>query len=622
MSQEFIKELERQKAKQAEQGGFNTSAPVAPIIRPQAPQELSTPEFGPTLVSEAQPDAKVPMVGGFEVRGAGAERFPLGTPEVPETLFSTEYTDPGGNTAAIDKIEAERARANAVEPQVSVETPSGFTPTGGAGFLPASSVPVPRDTQEKATFMGDVSTGLGKLSAPLTAHSQSVGGFKSEQPAAAAATPAEVSASPAGVTPAVAAAVMDGSQIPQAGEEGFKFAERGSPQDYFLSNTNGGTTPLSPEQIARGQEYAKQQGLNFDPATGFSQSVEAPQVQSPQGLTTAGGQPLAEFLAGGQQKDAQGRMIDPNVDRSSFEQASADREARQAARPDFGAAVSDRERRAARGDGISDADRRDIAKANQRGASASDVARGDKVAALNGIDRQTGEPLESDGLTFDQQLKLRSQKFNEGKFEYEITKDAKELYDKSLTEAKEAQTAEAKAESVGRGLASSVADMRDVMGRASGRLDGFFSTDMVGKAASFWKGSDADAQEADFAFLKSNVALNAMMELKANSPTGSTGFGALNTEELKVLTNQFATLDPFTDSKLVRQNLKQLNERFEGIIQNAYNTHAAEYGKEAADGVYGSMMGDKQAQGQSNQAPSGKSVTTANGRFTATAVID
>jgi hypothetical protein len=256
--------------------------------------------------------------------------------------------------------------------------------------------------------MGDVSTGLGKLSAPFTAHSQAAGGFKPEQPSAAK-TPAEVAVSPAGATPAGAAPVMDGSQIPQAGEEGFKFAERGSPQDYFLSNTNGGTTALSPEQITRGQEYAKQQGLNFDPTTGFSQSGEAPQVQAPQGLTTAGGQPLAEFLAGGQQKDAQGRMIDPNVDRSSFEQASADREARQAARLDFGTAVSDRDRRAARGDGISDADRRDIAKANRQGASAGDVARGDKVAAANGIDRKTGEQLEAGVSALD---KARTTKAN------------------------------------------------------------------------------------------------------------------------------------------------------------------------------------------------------------------
>ena len=203
-------------------------------------------------------------------------------------------------------------------------------------------------------------------------------------------------------TQAVAAPAMDGSQIPQAGEEGFKFAERGSPQDYFLLQTNNGTTPLSPEKIARGQEYAKQQGLNFDPTTGFSQGTEAPQVQAPQVLTTAGGQPLAEFLAGGQQLDAQGRMIDPNVDRSVFERESAAREARQAARPDFFEAqtrapgtVTDRERRAARGGGISDADRNDIAKANRPGASASAIARGDKVAALNGIDRRTGKSLVS-----------------------------------------------------------------------------------------------------------------------------------------------------------------------------------------------------------------------------------
>ena len=119
----------------------------------------------------------------------------------------------------------------------------------------------------------------------------------------------------------------------------------------------------------------------------------APQAPTTGNVTTAGGQPLAEFLAGGQQLDAQGRMVDPEVDRSSFNQASADRETRQAARPDFGEAVSDRDRRAASGDGMSDADRRDIAKANQKGASAGDVARGDKVAGLAGIDRETGLPL-------------------------------------------------------------------------------------------------------------------------------------------------------------------------------------------------------------------------------------
>ena len=92
-------------------------------------------------------------------------------------------------------------------------------------------------------------------------------------------------------------------------------------------------------------------------------------------------------------------MIDPSVDRSSFEQASADREARQAARPDFGTAVSDRDRRAARGEGISDADRRDIAKAQSPNASASDRARGMKVAEKAGLDWRTGQPLKQDKET-------------------------------------------------------------------------------------------------------------------------------------------------------------------------------------------------------------------------------
>jgi len=586
MSQEFIKELERLKAKQAEQGGFNAPAPVAPGMQPQAPQELSAPQVGPTLASEVQPD---PMASTLDVQAPSIQ------PETP--LFQSTESEQrlvGGVKSASDAVlnaglAASEAGGNFVNSSSDVVADLLSQSTGGRVNLqsPLTSGVATRDN-----------TG-----APITDASQLrafLSGLNEEAAASEpAATPAPEVPTAAAVTPEVMA----------------------TPESIADLSVNG-TDVVTPEAITEAAPAAPQaqapQSLNS------TQAMLQERFGSP---TISGIQSAEEGL--GLRTDAQGRMIDPNVDRSSFEQASADREARQAARPDFGEAqaraagtVTDRERRAARGDGISDADRRDIAKANQRGASASDIARGDKVAALNGIDRRTGEPLEGDGLTFDQQLKLRSQKFNEGKFEYETTKDAKELYDKSLTEAKEAQTAEAKAESVGRGLASSVADMRDVMGRASGRLDGFFSTDMVGKAASFWKGSDADAQEADFAFLKSNVALNAMMELKANSPTGSTGFGALNTEELKVLTNQFATLDPFTDSKLVRQNLKQLNERFEGIIQNAYNTHAAEYGKEAADGVYGSMMGGKQAQGQSNQAPSGKSVTTANGRFTATAVID
>jgi hypothetical protein len=90
----------------------------------------------------------------------------------------------------------------------------------------------------------------------------------------------------------------------------------------------------------------------------------------------------------------------------------------QAARPDFGEAqtraagtVTDRDRRAARGEGISDADRRDIAKANMSGASASDIARGMKVADLNGLDLRTGQPVKTDKpMTEKEQLQVEEQK--------------------------------------------------------------------------------------------------------------------------------------------------------------------------------------------------------------------
>ena len=484
MAQEFIKELERLKAKQAEQGGFNAPAPVAPGFQPQAPQELSAPEFGPTLDKEApldvlapsveSPKGQVPMLGGFEVRGAGAERFDLGTPEVPETLFSKEYTDPGGNTATIAGIEAERAKAqipttqdklvpSAVEGEANpsiydtvignlAESKFGkylggmttYDLNKGGNVVIGSGTPTFEDIAEKTQvpafgsgpgFKAPATNPMGVtpevMATPESIAGLSVNGTDVVTPEAITeAAPAAIQAPELPQQPLPP--VMDGSQIPKAGEEGFKFAERGSPQDYFLSQTNDGTTPLSPEQIARGQEYAKQQGLNFDPTTGFSQNAEAPQaqatgaqalgaqapqVQAPQGLTTVSGQPLAEFLAGGQQLDEQGRTINPNVDRSSFEAESAAREARQAARPDFGVAqtravgtITDRERRAASGQGISDADRLDIAKANRPGASAKDMARGAKVAALNGIDLKTGK-TQDESTVAEKRLEFDKEKY-------------------------------------------------------------------------------------------------------------------------------------------------------------------------------------------------------------------
>ena len=623
----FLTAFDEMQKKKREQEGFSAPAPTESVVDTvgQAPAVQSP--FSQAAAAAPNPMAAAvdPIAQPDVLAAAPAVQAPAQVGLPPEERARIETRLAGTN--------ADIVASGETIPSLGVAAPDTVVPRGGVRTRGTGGVQSPMAAArvggiaESESEFGlldtfrDVVNPSEEQKAANLANSSRTGGVQvlPEQPAPEVAPAVEMATPESVANPSVNGTdVVTPEAITEAGQVAPGAVAPQAQLPSTIQNASGQDL-IGFKPKYEGQSLADYMAGRDDP------SAASVQVQDPQGRFRRQAAPVAGETP--EQNQARTDALFP--EQADFRQASADREARQAARPDFSESqeraagtVSDRDRRAARGEGMSDADRRDIAKANQRGASAGDIARGDKVAALNGIDRKTGEPLEGGDLTFDQQLKLRSQKFNEGKFEYEITKDAKELYDTSLTEAKEAKTAEAKAESVGRGLASSVADMREVMGRASGRLNKFFSTDMVGKAASFWKGSDADAQEADFAFLKSNVALNAMMELKANSPTGSTGFGALNTEELKVLTNQFATLDPFTDSKLVRQNLKQLNERFEGIIQNAHNTHAAEYGKEAADNVYGSMISGKQAQGQSNQASSNKSVTTPNGKFTVTAVTD
>ena len=73
-------------------------------------------------------------------------------------------------------------------------------------------------------------------------------------------------------------------------------------------------------------------------------------------------------------------------------------------------------------------------------------------------------------------------------------------------------------------MVSAISNMNDAMTRMGGRSGEFFGSGFFGKASSFIPGTSAYDQVADVEFLQSNVALNAMSELKELSPTGSTGF--------------------------------------------------------------------------------------------------
>jgi hypothetical protein len=110
---------------------------------------------------------------------------------------------------------------------------------------------------------------------------------------------------------------------------------------------------------------------------------------------------------------------------SDYEDQAAAREARLEARRPGDQSVSDRERRAAGGEGISMADRTAMAKANASGASPSEIARGNKIADELGVDLETGQPLQpAGGLTFEQKLAQDKFKLEESKFIQSIVDSA------------------------------------------------------------------------------------------------------------------------------------------------------------------------------------------------------
>jgi hypothetical protein len=69
--------------------------------------------------------------------------------------------------------------------------------------------------------------------------------------------------------------------------------------------------------------------------------------------------------------------------------------------------------------------------------------------------------------------------------------------------------------------------------------------------------------------LKSMIAIDKMIEMKKNSPTGSTGFGALSEKELAVLQNAIGNLDPSQSNEVLTRELGKVRDFFSGISQRA-----------------------------------------------------
>lgn len=71
-------------------------------------------------------------------------------------------------------------------------------------------------------------------------------------------------------------------------------------------------------------------------------------------------------------------------------------------------------------------------------------------------------------------------------------------------------------------------------------------------------GTDARSLKGKLEFIKSNVALAALKELKAASPTGASGMGAMNIQELEMLLNSLGTVDQAGKAADLAKVMKQI----------------------------------------------------------------
>jgi hypothetical protein len=101
----------------------------------------------------------------------------------------------------------------------------------------------------------------------------------------------------------------------------------------------------------------------------------------------------------------------------------------------------------------------------------------------------------------------------------------------------------------------------------------------VGKVGKIIPGTPWADVNADLERLLSMGAIASMVKMKAESPTGSTGFGALSQKELKVIQDSFASLENTNQSpSKMRQELRRISNSMKNYLDqiNKFETETTE----------------------------------------------
>jgi len=104
------------------------------------------------------------------------------------------------------------------------------------------------------------------------------------------------------------------------------------------------------------------------------------------------------------------------------------------------------------------------------------------------------------------------------------------------------------------------------IGKAKTGVNKFLAQGFGSGISGFFSGSPANDLEASYTVIGANQALKQIMDLKRNSPTGTTGLGALNLKELEVLQSRFAKLTTSSSDKFALEALNDL----EKVIRTAF----------------------------------------------------
>jgi hypothetical protein len=323
-------------------------------------------------------------------------------------------------------------------------------------------------------------------------------------------------------------------------------------------------------------------------------SAASVQVQDPQGRFRR----QAASVEGETPEQNKARTDALFPEQADFEQESADREARQAARPDFGEAqtraagtVTDAERR---GNGAPTS----LFKAEAEAAGLSGRAKSDFISEKT---RLWSEAKEDRGI--DQASNQAAGERANLEMGLKI-KDWEKTNADERTERVDEMNTEISALTSIIGQAENISGVAQEAGRQVGAgTTGFFSP------LKFIGGTTAADLAGNLETIKSDAFVSNITEMRQNSPTGG-AVGNVSDKDLEMLQSLQTTFRQNLKPTTLRANLKKYQKIRAKVVADAKRGFVLKYGQENLNKYFGDQQ---QAAGKGSSAiPNDRNVTTSN----------